>query len=168
MQCRMLSASLRRSYLVVLGLWLLFGAVIGCRVSAPSLVLCQYSAGSAVSFGFARAEICSIYGAIPKQRQYKQISAILSKYHQISPKFSKNQASGQGDSRSQANHHANSRNRADMIFLRAAVSRPIVDRMFLCARVAQLDRVAASEAEGCGFNSRRAHHYPLWPLTHAA
>src|SRR5207342_1036312 len=27
-----------------------------------------------------------------------------------------------------------------------------------CARVAQLDRVTASEAEGCGFNSRHAHH----------
>src|SRR5207245_7026385 len=26
------------------------------------------------------------------------------------------------------------------------------------ARVAQLDRVAPSEGEGCGFNSRRAHH----------
>ena len=29
------------------------------------------------------------------------------------------------------------------------------------ARVAQLDRVAASEAVGCGFNSRRAHHILL-------
>src|SRR6266498_2808553 len=27
------------------------------------------------------------------------------------------------------------------------------------ARVAQLDRVAPSEGEGCGFNSRRAHHH---------
>ena len=27
------------------------------------------------------------------------------------------------------------------------------------ARVAQLDRVTASEAEGCGFNSRRAHQF---------
>ena len=27
----------------------------------------------------------------------------------------------------------------------------------ICARVAQLDRVTASEAAGCGFNSRRAH-----------
>ncbi len=27
------------------------------------------------------------------------------------------------------------------------------------ARVAQLDRVTASEAAGCGFNSRRAHHF---------
>ena len=26
------------------------------------------------------------------------------------------------------------------------------------ARVAQLDRVTASEAAGCGFNSRHAHH----------
>ena len=26
------------------------------------------------------------------------------------------------------------------------------------ARVAQLDRASASEAEGCGFNPRRAHH----------
>ena len=26
------------------------------------------------------------------------------------------------------------------------------------ARVAQLDRASVSEAEGCGFNSRRAHH----------
>ncbi|MDB6109241.1 MAG: hypothetical protein JWR69_991 [Pedosphaera sp.] len=30
------------------------------------------------------------------------------------------------------------------------------------ARVAQLDRVAPSEGEGCGFNSRHAHHF--WPL----
>ena len=29
------------------------------------------------------------------------------------------------------------------------------------ARVAQLDRVAASEAVGCGFNSRRAHQLLL-------
>jgi hypothetical protein len=27
------------------------------------------------------------------------------------------------------------------------------------ARVAQLDRVTASEAAGCGFNSRRAHQF---------
>ena len=27
------------------------------------------------------------------------------------------------------------------------------------ARVAQLDRVTASEAAGCGFNSRHAHHF---------
>ncbi|MDB6123833.1 MAG: hypothetical protein JWQ71_2826 [Pedosphaera sp.] len=27
------------------------------------------------------------------------------------------------------------------------------------ARVAQLDRVAPSEGEGCGFNSRHAHHF---------
>jgi hypothetical protein len=26
------------------------------------------------------------------------------------------------------------------------------------ARVAQLDRASASEAEGCGFDSRHAHH----------
>jgi hypothetical protein len=32
----------------------------------------------------------------------------------------------------------------------------------ICARVAQLDRVAASEAVGCGFNSRRAHQFPLF------
>jgi hypothetical protein len=30
-----------------------------------------------------------------------------------------------------------------------------------CARVAQLDRVTASGAAGCGFNSRRAHHFPM-------
>ena len=31
------------------------------------------------------------------------------------------------------------------------------------ARVAQLDRVTASEAAGCGFNSRRAHQFrPLF------
>ena len=30
----------------------------------------------------------------------------------------------------------------------------------IVARVAQLDRVSASEAAGCGFNSRRAHHFP--------
>ena len=29
------------------------------------------------------------------------------------------------------------------------------------ARVAQLDRASASEAEGCGFNPRRAHHFDL-------
>ena len=28
----------------------------------------------------------------------------------------------------------------------------------IVARVAQLDRVAPSEGEGCGFNSRRTHH----------
>jgi cell division protein FtsB len=28
-----------------------------------------------------------------------------------------------------------------------------------CARVAQLDRASASEAEGCGFDPRRAHHW---------
>jgi hypothetical protein len=29
------------------------------------------------------------------------------------------------------------------------------------ARVAQLDRASVSEAEGCGFDPRRAHHYLL-------
>ena len=37
------------------------------------------------------------------------------------------------------------------------------------ARVAQLDRVSASEAEGCGFDPRRAHHLctwvGLWPVS---
>jgi hypothetical protein len=33
------------------------------------------------------------------------------------------------------------------------------------ARVAQLDRVTASEAAGCGFNSRRAHQFrPQQPM----
>jgi hypothetical protein len=31
-----------------------------------------------------------------------------------------------------------------------------------CAPVAQLDRASASEAEGCEFDPRRAHHYILW------
>ena len=30
-----------------------------------------------------------------------------------------------------------------------------------CAPVAQLDRVSASGAEGHGFESRRAYHFPL-------
>jgi hypothetical protein len=42
-----------------------------------------------------------------------------------------------------------------------ALERVVVENMFIkFARVAQLDRVTASEAEGCGFNSRRAHHFP--------
>ena len=32
------------------------------------------------------------------------------------------------------------------------------------ARVAQLDRASVSEAEGYGFNSRRAHHFPVVSL----
>ena len=35
------------------------------------------------------------------------------------------------------------------------------------ARVAQLDRVAPSEGEGCGFNSRRAHHLQIYPRSKA-
>ena len=34
----------------------------------------------------------------------------------------------------------------------------VIFRAGSSARVAQLDRVTASEAEGCGFDSRRAHH----------
>ena len=32
------------------------------------------------------------------------------------------------------------------------------------ARVAQLDRVSASEAEGCGFDPRRAHHSTIFAV----
>jgi hypothetical protein len=32
------------------------------------------------------------------------------------------------------------------------------------ARVAQLDRASASGAKGCGFNSRRAHHFQIRPI----
>ena len=35
---------------------------------------------------------------------------------------------------------------------------PPAHNLCLTARVAQLDRASASEAEGCGFNSRHAHH----------
>src|ERR1035441_7445952 len=41
------------------------------------------------------------------------------------------------------------------------MSGPAEARPALPARVAQLDRVTASEAEGCGFNSRRAHQVLL-------
>ena len=34
------------------------------------------------------------------------------------------------------------------------------------ARVAQLDRVTASEAAGCGFNSRHAHQFGLMLFGH--
>src|SRR5690242_16467276 len=36
---------------------------------------------------------------------------------------------------------------------------PKVSGLGNIARVAQLDRVAPSEGEGCGFNSRHAHHF---------
>src|SRR5439155_5546752 len=35
----------------------------------------------------------------------------------------------------------------------------VSSRLARSARVAQLDRVTASGAEGCGFDSRRAHHW---------
>lgn len=57
------------------------------------------------------------------------------------------------------------------IFLRARAGCRIVTCAGACsvavgmsinfARVAQLDRVTASEAAGCGFNSRRAHHFKI-------
>jgi hypothetical protein len=51
----------------------------------------------------------------------------------------------------------------ELLLLEQISNRGMTD---ICARVAQLDRVAASEAEGCGFNSRRAHqflHSIPWP-----
>jgi hypothetical protein len=40
-----------------------------------------------------------------------------------------------------------------------ALSKTVCASIFgIVARVAQLDRASASEAEGCGFDSRRAHH----------
>jgi hypothetical protein len=42
----------------------------------------------------------------------------------------------------------------DCFILEQISNRGMID---ICARVAQLDRVTASEAAGCGFNSRRAH-----------
>ena len=41
----------------------------------------------------------------------------------------------------------------------ARVGKPRI--MVAVARVAQLDRASVSEAEGYGFNSRRAHHFTL-------
>jgi hypothetical protein len=45
-------------------------------------------------------------------------------------------------------------------FLLAATHKPrIINAAGFCARVAQLDRASVSEAEGYGFNSRRAHQF---------
>ncbi len=51
----------------------------------------------------------------------------------------------------------------DSVFciLTTEISRKIFDREIsgLTAPVAQLDRVSASEAEGCGFDPRQAHAF---------
>ncbi len=45
---------------------------------------------------------------------------------------------------------------------------PKVASASLSARVAQLDRASVSEAEGCGFDPRRAHHFiEIRPLPRA-